>query len=211
MGSLIFKDDDVRACLAKAVEVRDLFELYVLNGKGFPRSVDQLVWLVAEYLQKTVVIEWVDVPAEGSSIKAAFLAMDDGSYKIGLLAGLDEDELRFVLCKELFHVIFDEESRRSLDLSGHVEEYTSTIPLDGGKPNCAAAWETLAEIAAIEFLFPFELRKRVIENGGVLSSAKYAAQYGMPRYYVEVGCGEGNLAYIEAHMPVRDLAVAPAA
>lgn len=201
MGSLIFQEEDLRACLAKAVEIREMYEMYAINGKGFPRSVDQLVWLVSEYLEKKVVVEVVDVPAEGSSIKAAFLAMGDGSYRIGLTAGMTEDELRFVLCKELFHVIFDEESRRSLDLSGHVEEYTSTIPLDGGKPNCAAAWETLAEIAAIEFLFPHYLRKQAAANDGALASSKYATQYGMPRYYVEVGCGAGNLAYLEARLP----------
>lgn len=201
MGTLIFKEEDVRACLAKAVEIRELYEMYALNGKGFPRSVDQFVWLVSQYLEKDVTIEWVDVPAEGSSIKAAFWAMEDGSYRIGILSGLDEDELRFVLCKELFHVIFDEESRRSLDLGGHVEEYTSTIPLDGGKPNCAAAWETLAEIAATEFLFPHSLRKQAAANGGSTAYAKFSAQYGLPRYFVEVGCGEGNLAYIEARLP----------
>lgn len=201
MGTLIFQEDDVRACLAKAVEIRELYELYALNGKAYPRSVDQLVWLVSQYLGKSVSIEMVDLPAEGSSIKATFWAMDDGSYRIGVLSGLSTDEFRYVLCKELFHVIFDEESRRSLDLGGHVEEYTSTIPLDGGKPNCAAAWETLAEIAATEFLFPHPLRKAAAANGGSSMSSKYADQYGLPRFYVEVGIGEGNLAYIEARLP----------
>jgi Zn-dependent peptidase ImmA (M78 family) len=202
MGTLIFKESDVRACLAKAVEISQQYEMYALNGHGFPKSCDQLAWICGEYLGKKVRIDYVDVPAEGSSIKAAFWAMDDGSYRIGVLTGMSEDELRFVLCKELFHVIFDEESRRSLDLGGHVEEYTSTLPLDGGTPNCAAAWETLATIAAIEFLFPLAVRKTVAvaTDGSPVNFAKLAALYGIPRYYVEVACGEGNMAYIEKHL-----------
>jgi len=193
---MLFEEEDITACLDKACDIRELYELYVLHGKTYPKSVDDLLWICQEYLKKQILIEYVDLPAEGSSIHASYWAMAEGSYRIGVLLGLSEDQLRFVLCKELFHVIFDEARRRSLALSEHVEEYTSTFQLDDGQPNCAAAWETLAEIAALEFLFPYEYRRAAAQGDGAVNYARLATMYGLPRYFVEVGCGEGNLDYI---------------
>lgn len=44
-------------------------------------------------------------------------------------------------------------------------------------------------------------RKLTVSNGGARTFPRCADAYGLPLYYVEVGCGEGNLAYIEEHMP----------
>ncbi|MFK3846596.1 ImmA/IrrE family metallo-endopeptidase [Stenotrophomonas sp. NPDC078853] len=202
---MVFEESDIQTCLRKAVEIRDLYDLYVLNGKARMKSVDDLTWVCVEYLEKRITIEYADIPVEGSSIKAAFLALDDGSYRIGLLTGMSEEEERFVLCKELFHVIFDEDSRRSLDLESHLEDYTTNIVVDDGRPNCAAAWETLAEIAATEFLLPFEVREAHLNSGNAVDFAKLATRYGLPRLHVEIACGTGNLSYIRKHMKAAGL------
>jgi len=204
-GAVYFEDKDIRHCLEKAVEVREMYEMYVLNGKAFPRSVDRLRWVCEEYLNKKIEIEYVDVPAEGSSIKASYWAInEDGKqwYRICPLTGMTEDELRFVLCKELFHVIFDDEEKRNLELSAHVEEYSlSLASTEDVHPNCSVAWETLAEIAAMEFLFPLEERDRAINGGTQVSFSKLASAYGVPRYYVESFCNSSNLEYIRNRIP----------
>lgn len=198
MGNLYFKEADVIACLEKALEIRDTYHMYVLVDHD-RKSVDDLLWVCQEYLGKKIEVGQLELPAEGSSIKASFWALEDGSYIIGLLAGMTEEELRFVLCKEIFHVIFDEESRRSLELGVHLEDYTSNIGVEHGRPNCSAAWETLAEIAATEFLLPLE-RRLEIAGRATPDFAKSAAHYGLPRYHVEVACGEANLDYIKRHL-----------
>lgn len=196
MGKILFDDEEIIACLEKAQEIVDLYNLYVLNSKHRRRSVDDLIWICEQYLGKKILIEYIDIPVDGSSIKAAYLAMSDGSYRIGLLSGMSDEEERFVLCKELFHVILDEESRRSLELEDHLENYTSNIALDEGRPNCSAAWETLAEIAATEFLFPHDERAELTNGSTAQDFGKLATRYGMPRIHVEIACGAGNLAYI---------------
>lgn len=196
MGQILFEEKDIEACLEKALEVIEHYERYVLNAHERPRSVDDLLWICQEYLGKTIEITYINIPVDGSSVKAVFLAMANGTYRIGLLSGMSDEEERFVLCKELFHVIFDEESRRSLDLAAHLEDYTSNVAIDEGRPNCPAAWETLAEIAATEFLFPYDERVAHTNGGTTADFAKLATRYGLPRFHVEVACGAGNLAYI---------------
>ena len=200
MGQILFKDEDILACLEKVSELREMYEMYVLNGKQERKSIDDLLWVCEQYLSKKVEVQYVDLPVEGSSIHAAFWAMEDGSYIIGLLSGMTDEEERFVLCKELFHVIFDEESRRSLALAAHVEEYTSNIAVERGEPNCPAAWETLAEIAATEFLLPYGRRVEMAANASTVDFARIATHYGLPRFFVEVAYGKSNLEYIGKHM-----------
>ncbi|HFJ9785492.1 TPA: ImmA/IrrE family metallo-endopeptidase [Stenotrophomonas maltophilia] len=200
MGRIVFQEDDISACLERVLDIVELYELYVLNGKQDFRSVDDLHWICTEYLGKKILVEYVDIPVDGSSIKATFLAQADGSYWIGLLSGMSDEEERFVFCKELFHVIFDEEGRRSLDLASHLEEYTSNIALDEGVPNCAAAWETLAEIAATEFLFPHARRVQATASGSTADYGRLATRFGIPRFHVEVACSARNLAYIGSRL-----------
>lgn len=200
MGQIFFRDEDILVCLERVSEIREIYEMYVLNGKDERKSIDDLLWVCEQYLDKKVVVKHVDLPAEGSSIHAAFWAMSDGSYIIGLLSGMTDEEERFVLCKELFHVIFDEESRRSLALAKHVEEYTSNIAVERGEPNCPAAWETLAEIAATEFLLPYDRRVQMAANVSTIDFAKIATHFRLPRFHVEVAFGKGNLEYIGRHM-----------
>ncbi|PBJ83743.1 hypothetical protein CMZ84_04440 [Lysobacteraceae bacterium NML93-0399] len=197
---MVFEEDDISYCLSKARDIGDQYELYVLHGKEFPRSVDDLLWICGEYLGKKIFVEYVDIPAEGSSVSATYWANSDGSYRIGLLTGMSKDEEKFVLCKELFHVIFDDEGRRSMDLSTHLEDCTTAYTVNGGPPRCAVAWETLAEIAAIEFYFPFEQREKCLDGGTVVDFARLAVRFEIPRYYVEVACGAGNMAYVKKYL-----------
>lgn len=202
MGTINFEEDDIVHCLAKAQEIREQYEMYVLHGNGYPKSVDDFIWICGEYLGFQFTIEQVDLPAEGCSIQAVFIAEGDGSYRIGVLSGLTDEDLRFVVCKELFHMIFDEPGRRSIALREHVENYTSNLPLDDAEPDCSAAWETLAEIAAVEFLFPYEERVRILAApDGSVDFARIATTYGLPRIFVEVACGEGNMAYVASKIP----------
>lgn len=195
-----FKEDDISACIRKALEVSDLYEMYVRgDSKAARRSVDDLLWLCEQHLGKTIRIEYVAIPEDSSSIKAHCLALNDGSYLIGLVEGMSDEEERFVLCKELFHVMFDHEGIRNIDLATHLAEYASLFQSQDcvGEPQCSVAWENLAEIAAMEFLFPYDHRVASVDLGTTLDYGRLATRYGIPRYYVEVACSPGNMQFLD--------------
>lgn len=194
-----FKEDDISTCLRRVMEVSDLYEMYVRgDSKATRRSVDDLWWLCGQHLGKTIEIVYASIPEDGTSIKAGCLALGDGSYLIGLVEGMTDEDERFVLCKELFHVLFDHEGIRNIDLATHLAEYASLfqVPNSEGEPGCSVAWENLAEIAAMEFLFPYDQRVASVDGGTTLDYGRLATRYGIPRYYVEIACNSRNMLYV---------------
>ncbi|WP_223484670.1 ImmA/IrrE family metallo-endopeptidase [Stenotrophomonas indicatrix] len=178
---------EVTGCIALVHEVVEHYKLNVLNSARTMRSVEDLEWIVGEFLQKRVTIESLKVPAAGKWIKAACVVTAEGDYEIYVLTGLDLDARRFIICKELFHVVLDEEHRRNMDTFGHLQEVTTTFPVANSKPNSAAACEYFAEASAMEFLFPYAERVLVLEaaNGAGPNYAEIASRYGIPQEYVE--------------------------
>nr|WP_244667600.1 ImmA/IrrE family metallo-endopeptidase [Xanthomonas sp. D-109] len=115
-----------------------------------------------------------------------FAAFVGGSYGIYLLAELQERERRFVLTKEMFHVLLDEERCRNMDIYGHVQEATMSFSIEDSNPNSPVAAEVLAEIGAMEFLLPYAKRKVLLEQcGDAPDFALIARRYGIPQMYVE--------------------------
>ena len=199
MAIIHFKEDDITTCLRRTIEVSELYEMYVRgDSKATRRSVDDLLWLCGQHLGKTIKIEYASIPEDGTSIKAGFLALGDGTYMIGLVEGMSDEDERFVLCKELFHVMFDHEGIRNIDLATHLAEYASLFqaPDCEGEPQCSVAWESLAEIAAMEFLFPYDQRVASVNGGTTLDFGRLATRYGIPRYYVEIACSSGNMHFL---------------
>jgi Zn-dependent peptidase ImmA (M78 family) len=194
---LLIQAKDVAFCLEKARELAGYYRQYVLAGDGRAKSVDDLLWICREYLKKNIQVAEVAVPAAGKVVRAVFIGREDG-YDIYLLAGMDRVSRRFILCKELFHVILDQESSRSMDIYGHLEEVTATFPVPSAEPRCPAAWEVLAEAAAMEFLYPYAERKVLdmssASNGEIDA---IAATYDIPRYLVESYCADQAMTYFD--------------
>ncbi len=163
------------------------YKLYSRAAGHTQRSVDDLEWLCGEYLGKTVSVLDLQLAADELAIRGMFAALSDGSYEIYLLADLGERERRFVKCKELFHVVLDDENCRSMDIYAHLELATVAFSVAGSNPESPVACEALAEIAAMEFLFPYAERVEVIErSGGNVDYPAIATQYGIPQLYVEM-------------------------
>ena len=182
--------DDIRRCLDEARTMREYYKQYVLNGDSARKSVDQLQMLITQYLEKQV--EVLDVPVAKTSISAFYWAMRDGTYKVFLLSGLDDREKRFAKCKELFHVVLDVVDCRNMSLYSHLSEVAATFPVVDSKPQLSSTVsEKLAEIAAMEFLFPYKDRLTFLANGN--GNADYdgcAERYGIPRSFVEAYCSD---------------------
>lgn len=185
---MLLSDDDVIRCLDKAKEMSEAYELYVRAPDASARSMDDMIWVVGEYLQKKVEVNDLDVLADDKVIRGMFAAFADGHYEIFLLGELNERERRVVTTKEMMHVLLDEEDCRNMDIYGHVQEAASSFSIENedANPESPVATEFLAEIAAMEFLLPYAKRKAILEHAnGEPDYAMVARVYGIPQVYVE--------------------------
>jgi Zn-dependent peptidase ImmA (M78 family) len=173
---------DIIYCIGKAQEITDYYKLNMLNGGATRRSVDYLLNICSEYLQKTVTTQLIpNQDANQKSIRGFCVSYGD-SYKICLLAEMNLCWRRFVLCKELFHVVLDEDRYRTTEIYSHVEEVVATLfePTSAGP---GAVSEALAEIAAMEFLFPYADRIQI--PGPILDYHAIAERYKVPQVLIE--------------------------
>lgn len=184
---MILTDDDVENCQQKAREVLEQYTIYALHPQDI-RSLDDLEWILAQYLNRPVTIHDLRIPAEDSRVvRGMFIANNDGTYQVYRLADLGDRERRFVTCKELFHVILDDERCRNMDLLSHLEASQQSFSIEDSEPDPAVKLEILAEIGAMEFLLPYAKRKEEIERAGEnLDFGMIAAKYGVPQLYVEI-------------------------
>lgn len=148
-----------------------------------PRSVEDFLL----YCQSVAQIEVNDHPNHthtGALPRGMFIPFDGGRYEIVILPGQKYCWKRFVLCKELFHVLIDVNDKENIfinrDVDSHIEQY---MDKSNGLPNTPqnVQAETLAEIAAMEFLFPYSHRlEQVGTDSGIL-----AHRYKIPKALVE--------------------------
>ncbi|MGH8085333.1 MAG: hypothetical protein ACREPV_08660 [Lysobacter sp.] len=171
-----------------AKDVTEQYHRYALHPRDL-RSIDDLEWICSEYSRRQVTIFDLRIEASGRVVRALFVAYSDGTYGIFRLADLGERERRFVTCKELFHVILDQEPCRNMDLWGHLEETHISFSTEDSSPSVAARTEGLAEVGAMEFLFPYEKRVEELANNGGGGDAAFfaalAAKYGVPQIQIE--------------------------
>lgn len=113
-------------------------------------------------------------------------------YKICIIKFVDTTNCwqRYALCKELFHIILDSEESRSIDLAGNLRDFSMSMKNRDEAGNKASTNEVLAEMAAMEFLFPYHKRVEYAEEINASSEDKdiyirIATDYRIPRVLVE--------------------------
>lgn len=191
---------DIRFCVDKAEEIVEHYLHYVLSGE-YPRSVDDLLYICEQYLQLKINWSFLPIPAQSSSIRGFYLS-NHTHADIFLLSGMNPCWNRFVLCKELFHVLLEKEDNRSIRIFDHLSEVAMKFPEPDSHPSASAVSELLAELAAMQFLFPYSERvliKKNAESSGVsLDFLKIAHEYKIPQVYVERYLSEPWMAYMRA-------------
>lgn len=159
------------------------------------RRVDLLHRNVQQWLGVPISVEFLDVPTPdgvGAALLGACEIQQDGSYRIGVRAGLNRCWKRFVSAKEICHPIINKKEYHNLQLEPHIDGMTVAAGKNGG---FALMAEELAEIVAMEYLFPFELRRAALAtviNGDFLPVAQ---KYLVPLLLVEK--------YLSAHQLER--------
>src|SRR5579862_3248770 len=208
---MFVRAQDIRFCLDKAAEIAEQYRLYVLDSNNAKKSLDDLLWICEEYL-KLKIFRGVlkNMPASESSIRGLYILLDD-SFEIYLLSDMNFCWTRFVLCKELFHGLMDKEEYRNSMIYGHIKEVVEKFPEAQSHPSPAAVSELLAEIAAMEFLYPYRERLTDIAGKTNIDYLAIAEHYKIPQYYVEKYLGEGWIKYLGAFHPTHHQNPPPAA
>jgi Zn-dependent peptidase ImmA (M78 family) len=192
-------EEDVEKCLSKAHEIAarltEQYNLYSQVPRAWPRSVQDLHWMTTQYIGSEIPVQELRLSALANGAKGTFIAHGGGNYEILILAELSERDRRMTQAKELFHVLLDEDSSRSLDLYAHVEATVECFHIASSKPKKkAVVFEFLAEIAAMEFLFPYSERVDIVRNSnGDIDYASVAHKYNIPQVEAEMFLSSGNM------------------
>lgn len=189
---------DIHHCVDKAREMAEQYRLYSRAGDDTMRSLDDFIWVCQQYLEKHIELLELQLNAEGRSIAAVYLLEGD-RYQIFVLAGHPPEWARFVACKELFHVVLDEPGCRSTAIGVHLDEMEITFSIDDSQPKKPAAWEVLAEIAAMEFMLPYAQRLKIVaKRNGDEDLSAVANAFGVPQSLVEQYCSSATMEALKA-------------
>ena len=162
-------------------EVYNINELLKNHYRSFHtknRSDADLLDICTRYLQKKINLKKHLTPWENGAI-LAFIVSYEAYYDICLLDGMNYCHNKFALCKELFHIVIENPEFQSIFSDETIQECVT-----GGKLSGGASQEFIAEIAAMEYLFPFKERIKIYKQGNIDFDA-IATEYKIPRLMVE--------------------------
>lgn len=186
--------DEIKYCLKKVEEIVEQYKLYHLAADDPQRSTDNLLNTCESYLQTKILLKELEIQKSDSAVLGGYLnvAPKDGApyFEICFVQGLNYCWKRFVICKELFHVILDKEDYRNMDIGGHIEEVTTAFPDPESTPANSVAVELFAEISAMEFLFPYDCRIQELRGELCGNFFAIADKYKVPQVLVEKYLGK---------------------
>ena len=155
-----FTPIDIKNCLDTAQNLREVYFHSHHKVDHQHISVNALLNIVQTNYDKKIKLSFHNDSHENHYIHSFLYIESDGSCHICLMSGMTNCWNRFALCKELFHVILDEEKTRNISLQDHVQDFKTAI-MDaniGGRESTKI--EILTEFAAMQFLFPYTKRLR---------------------------------------------------
>lgn len=165
-------------------------------------------WICGEHVERPIEYKVLDVEQKENPSIHGFYIRKPTNYVICVQQNTNLCWRRFVVCKEIFHVLLDSrldgDTYRSTDIFSHVEEVTRTFPIAESRPRESAAIEQLAEIAAMEFMFPYEERVSILRNaeeqGTDVDYFQIADRYKVPQVYIELYLAVGVMEYFSVYL-----------
>jgi len=180
-----------KQALAAADKLNERLKEYSLPGDSIPVSLDNLSRAFKECYGITVATERVRTKTFG--LQGMVEIYEDHAI-IRIAAGLSAHVEKYVVIKELAHVLTTNEENATTDPVQNIEYMVSGLlfPENGEEPNQSYLAEEIAKIVAIEILFPEVLRRKArddIENGRD-TIFKLAEWLEMPENLVEIALSE---------------------
>jgi hypothetical protein len=167
----------------KAKELADQYWVYALPARGSRKCEKQFLWTCGEFARKIISIRYLPPGLPHTAMAGTFIKTAD-RYDILLLPDLAPESERFVVCKELFHIVFDHEMSYNMNLLQHLD-LTLFGNFEGGPLPQHVVYEYATHAAAAEFLLPHEDRLGLIAAGRQNDLAGIARQYDIPQVIVE--------------------------
>lgn len=180
---MIVSQEHLKVCIDQASLISQAYSLE-LNEPHTARSVSGLFQVVQSMTGSSIDVYEVDVDGD-LDVRGMCLLLPDNKVEIALASGLNRCWERFVLCKELFHVALERDEYRTTDLFEHIEEYTATFPVDSSKPSLPVIAEFLAEVGALELLFPYKDRVALLALEQQPAFLEIATRYMIPKVFAE--------------------------
>lgn len=185
----------LQRCLDKVREIVDQYQLSHIGADDPCRSVGNLKATVETYLDCRIQVLAMPLAAKENVVHGMFIMKGSNSFDICYVSDLEHDWRRFVVCKELFHILLDQESYRDMDILEHVLALTTYFPQDDSKPRASVVAEFLAEVAAMEFLLPRVARLQVLKDS--IALATVSSRYHVPLLFVERYLSESWMANLD--------------
>ncbi|MCP5263648.1 MAG: hypothetical protein H6929_20045 [Rhodoferax sp.] len=173
--------DDLRFCLDQANLIADNYQLNAQDATNPERSMRDLLRSCEDALGARVVVCRVLAPT--TAVQGMCLLSDDKNVEIALANDLNTCWTRFVLMKELFHLALDRAEYRNINIAGHVEEYVLAFPDDNARPRKPVVAEFLAEVGAMELLFPYGRRAKALNDS--TDYLEIATRHRIPKVYAQ--------------------------
>lgn len=188
--TLIIPNEIIQKAFNEVKRIRDAYNIFVLGPVSTTRSVKSLLDICRTDLQATISLHEHNETHRNHFIKSVYLKesneKSNESYTILLMAELNNCWKRFCICKELFHVLLDNPEIRETNLQEHVDDFFANGASESRTSSQGSSQsEVVAEFAAMEFLFPYAERKKVIDDGN-FEFMEIASRYKIPRVYTEI-------------------------
>lgn len=180
---MIIQSSHIDAALAKANEVADYYKLHFITGNDPMRAMDYVLQSANQIGLGPIRI--LELDEEKHAVVSMCVMHNDGSSDIVLAKGLNHCWKRYSICKEIFHILIDQEQYRNLDIFAHTEMVSVGVALDDSNVQPGVAAEYLAEFAAMEFLFPYANREAIIKSIKEPDYLAIATQYRIPQLLVD--------------------------
>lgn len=174
---------DLLRCINKAQEITEVYNSKSLNASDPKRSLDLLIQVCADSSGRPIEICEVDGDVNERWLYGTCLQSPEKSV-ILYAHHLNSCWERFTVSKELFHIVLDQDEYRTTDIFQHLEDIILAFPDDDSTPTKPVMCEILAEIAAMEFMFPYSHRDKIVHANGK-SPMAVAQQYKIPCLLVE--------------------------
>jgi Zn-dependent peptidase ImmA (M78 family) len=170
----------------KVRQLKEHKELYCLDPKRIPVSVSDLTRVIADMYD--LKIEVFEVVFTGDRLRSLVERYKDNHAIIYVKHDLTPEVQRFSVTKELMHLAIDEPEDWSPAGVATLQSFFTEMSIANGDhlAEARAQSEALAEIAAIEILYPYEFRA---DDAAAIASrkttwAKLSLHYELPRYIV---------------------------
>ena len=195
-GSTWVYTTKLESAFRKVRDIQEFVRAYVIAPDKVPVSVEDTQWAIEQKYELKISKELVDFPAV--HIRGMIERYEDGRANIFIRLRQDTDaEInkywhRFIAVKEMAHLAIDEKEDWNTDGCRTIDELIKDHGFDGMRPAAEEIQsEVLAELVAIEILYPMEFRQGDLDRGATNSAL--AAEYEVPQYVVQRALAPGSM------------------